>query len=312
MRPGRTLFGWRRRYWTFLLKLAKARPSWTIQAQPGPAVGPFHWSNRRLSTRELCRLQTFPDDAIISGNRTSVQRQLGNAVPSLLAEVLGRAIRVQLLGLPAMRGAPKLLPPRRKDTPLPSPTPTCPRSFARSRASTLRIRAPASDTAPCCAPRRVNSDRALRDAPGRPPGSSLQSHCSHKARRTPSSGAQASPLREGLPRCDDRVRHSSESSQPSTGRCDLWPAWRYEHRAPARAKSHHHRTRLPSLDGTRRPAALEARRRPPCSGGRDAIAHDATSSLGGSLACDSLHAPRVRPVRKRVRTRQIEVPSAEA
>ena len=57
---GMPLFGWRRRYWTFLLKLAKNRPSWTIQAQPGPAVGPFHWSNRRLSVRSslVCRL--FP------------------------------------------------------------------------------------------------------------------------------------------------------------------------------------------------------------------------------------------------------------
>ena len=114
---GRPLFGWRRRYWTFLLKLAKARPSWTIQAQPGPAVGPFHWSNRRLSVRELCRIQTFPDDVAIRGGRTSAQKQIGNAVPSLLAEVLGRALRAQLLGLPAMRGAPKLMPPVRQPVP---------------------------------------------------------------------------------------------------------------------------------------------------------------------------------------------------
>src|SRR5207249_5448445 len=45
---GLPLFGWRRRYWNFLLKLAKDRPSWTLQAQPGPAVGPFHWTSRRL------------------------------------------------------------------------------------------------------------------------------------------------------------------------------------------------------------------------------------------------------------------------
>ena len=32
---GRPLFGWRRRYWNFLLELAKNRPAWTIQAQPG-------------------------------------------------------------------------------------------------------------------------------------------------------------------------------------------------------------------------------------------------------------------------------------
>lgn len=91
-RDGLPLFGWRRRYWSFLLKLAKNRPSWTIQAQPGPAVGPFHWDNRRLSVQEMARLQTFPDGIEFVGGRNSVQRQLGNAVPSLLAEVVGRAI----------------------------------------------------------------------------------------------------------------------------------------------------------------------------------------------------------------------------
>ena len=78
---GMPLFGWRRRYWTFLLKLAKNRPSWTIQAQPGPAVGPFHWSNRRLSVRELSRLQTFPDDVnIVGGARigSEATRQRGS------------------------------------------------------------------------------------------------------------------------------------------------------------------------------------------------------------------------------------------
>jgi len=94
---GLPLFGWRRRYWTFLLKLAKNKPSWTIQAQPGPAVGPFHWNNRRLSVRELSRLQTFPNNVSIVGERGSAQKQLGNAVPSLLAEVMGRAIIQQLL-----------------------------------------------------------------------------------------------------------------------------------------------------------------------------------------------------------------------
>lgn len=95
---GLPLFGWRRRYWNFLLKLAKSQPSWTLQAQPGPATGPFHWRNRMLSMRELCRLQTFPDDVVITGSRTAIQRQVGNAVPSLLAEVLAKEIRRQLLG----------------------------------------------------------------------------------------------------------------------------------------------------------------------------------------------------------------------
>jgi DNA (cytosine-5)-methyltransferase 1 len=95
---GEPLFGWRTRYWSFLLKLAKNRPAWTIQAQPGPAIGPFHWSNRRLSTRELCRLQTFPESLTFDCARNDVQKLLGNAVPSLLTEILGREIRAQVLG----------------------------------------------------------------------------------------------------------------------------------------------------------------------------------------------------------------------
>lgn len=126
---GLPLFGWRRRYWTFLLKLAKSKPSWTIQAQPGPAVGPFHWENRRLSLRELARLQTFPDDVGIQGGRTSAQRQLGNAVPSLLAEVLGRAIRTQLLGMPPLRGALRLLPPLRLPVPREEAVKPVPRAY---------------------------------------------------------------------------------------------------------------------------------------------------------------------------------------
>lgn len=126
---GRPLFGWRRRYWTFLLKLAKNRPSWTIQAQPGPAVGPFHWDNRRLSERELCRIQTFPDDIKILGGRTSVQKQVGNAVPSLMGEVLGRSIRAQLLDLPAPRKALVLLRPERRPVPAPEPYAGVPAKF---------------------------------------------------------------------------------------------------------------------------------------------------------------------------------------
>lgn len=105
---GLPLFGWRTRYWSFLLKLAKDKPSWTIQAQPGSAIGPFHWKNRRLSAREMCRLQTFPDDYEILGGRTEVQRQIGNAVPSLIGEILGREIRRQFFKQSIIT-APKLL-----------------------------------------------------------------------------------------------------------------------------------------------------------------------------------------------------------
>jgi len=124
---GKPLFGWRTRYWSFLLKLAKDLPSWTLQAQPGPAIGPFHWRNRQLTARELCRLQTFPDGVVITGDRRTAQKLLGNAVPSLLAEVLAREIRVQLLRRVFPSAKPLLLPPRRAPVPareLPEPLPS--------------------------------------------------------------------------------------------------------------------------------------------------------------------------------------------
>lgn len=108
---GVPLFGWRTRYWSFLLKLSKRLPSWTIQAQPGSAVGPFHWKNRKLSCRELLRLQTFPDDFEVLGSRVEVQRQIGNAVPCLLGEVLGRRLKESLLGKAPSRKRLIYLPP---------------------------------------------------------------------------------------------------------------------------------------------------------------------------------------------------------
>lgn len=113
---GTPLFGWRTRYWSFLLKLSKRLPSWTVQAQPGSAIGPFHWDSRRLTFEELCRLQTFPEGLKVDCGRTEMQRMLGNAVPSLAAEVLAREIRCQLLDEPILKPL-KLLPPRREYVP---------------------------------------------------------------------------------------------------------------------------------------------------------------------------------------------------
>jgi len=98
-REGLPLFGWRTRYWSFLLKLSKKLPSWTIQAQPGSAIGPFHWSNRKLSWQEMAAIQTFPNNFIIDAPRTEIQRQIGNAVPSLIAEVLACEIARQMFDI---------------------------------------------------------------------------------------------------------------------------------------------------------------------------------------------------------------------
>ncbi|HET7616140.1 MAG TPA: DNA cytosine methyltransferase, partial [Bacillales bacterium] len=74
------------RFWNFLQKLHPDEPSITIAAQPGPWVGPFHWANRRLRVPELAAIQTFPNWYKFFGNRRSVHKQIGNAVPCLLGE----------------------------------------------------------------------------------------------------------------------------------------------------------------------------------------------------------------------------------
>lgn len=77
-----------KRFWSFLLKLHPNKPSWTIAAQPGPWVGPFHWNNRRLRVPESAAIQTFPEDYHFVGTRRSIQKQIGNAVPSLLGKAI--------------------------------------------------------------------------------------------------------------------------------------------------------------------------------------------------------------------------------
>ena len=93
---GQPLFGYRTRYWSFLLKLAKALPSWTLSAQPGPSSGPFHWENRPLRVSELLRLQTFPASWIVEGGRREQVLQVGNATPPLLGEILGRSLMTMM------------------------------------------------------------------------------------------------------------------------------------------------------------------------------------------------------------------------
>ncbi|SHF98088.1 DNA cytosine methyltransferase [Ornithinibacillus halophilus] len=49
--------------------------------------------HRALTPREAARIQSFDDDFIFYGNKTSIGTQIGNAVPPLLAEVLGNLIK---------------------------------------------------------------------------------------------------------------------------------------------------------------------------------------------------------------------------
>lgn len=125
---GDELFGYRTRYWSFLLKLAKELPAWTLAANPGPSTGPFHWDNRPLTAREYLRLQSFPDDWKLSGPYRQQIKQAGNATPPLLAEVVGRVLLAHLNGTSTgdqEQVKPQLLLDRLKG-PLPPPAKPAP------------------------------------------------------------------------------------------------------------------------------------------------------------------------------------------
>lgn len=70
-----------------------AKPSATITASL-PAI--HIDKQRRLSVRECAILQTFPDDFIFIGSLNSQYRQVGNAVPVMLAQRIAEGVGVML------------------------------------------------------------------------------------------------------------------------------------------------------------------------------------------------------------------------
>lgn len=77
--------------WT---RLNSIKPSFTIDTGHRHH---FHYKYNRVPTvRESARIQSFPDTFIFFGSKTSQYKQVGNAVPPILAEVLAKEIKKYL------------------------------------------------------------------------------------------------------------------------------------------------------------------------------------------------------------------------
>jgi DNA (cytosine-5)-methyltransferase 1 len=81
-------------------KLEPDKPSCTLTAHLGKdSYSHIHYDSdqaRTISVREAARLQSFPDGFIFSGAMNAAFRQVGNAVPPLLAFAIAKKVRCVL------------------------------------------------------------------------------------------------------------------------------------------------------------------------------------------------------------------------
>ena len=73
-------------------RLSAERPGYTIRAECHGNIQ-FHYKlNRRISMREAARIQSFPDSFVFDAKLRETERQIGNAVPPILAWHLAKAV----------------------------------------------------------------------------------------------------------------------------------------------------------------------------------------------------------------------------
>ena len=77
--------------WT---RMDSSRPCFTIDTGHNHH---FHYRANRVPTvRESARIQSFPDDFRFIGIKTSQLKQVGNAVPPLLAQAVAKSVIIAL------------------------------------------------------------------------------------------------------------------------------------------------------------------------------------------------------------------------
>ena len=82
-------------------RLAPDEPSYTVTGSGGGGTHMYHWAEpRALTNRERARLQTFDDMMRFHGNRDSVRKQIGMAVPVEGAKAIFTALFRTLHGIP--------------------------------------------------------------------------------------------------------------------------------------------------------------------------------------------------------------------
>lgn len=88
----------------------KPAPTVTARGDERGGVVVLHHprNHRRMTARELATVQSFPDDFVFSGPKTSAYRQIANAVPPKLAEALGKMFRKAAAQLARKQRRPRL------------------------------------------------------------------------------------------------------------------------------------------------------------------------------------------------------------